>query len=138
MFTELLALLVSYSGVFIGRLLKDIAKEEVRDGKKNLSLLQSILFILTLILFFYSVSGSALYRIGLAILFAVIIYLLKNNYAILGIMFGLLPNTVLSVLIFLYGFPTGSLMGGSHKDVFKKTTIYLVLAVVTYIVTLLF
>ena len=138
MFTEILALLISFSGVFIGRLLKDIAKEEVKEGKSNLTLLQSIIFIIILVWFFYSIQVSILYKIALAILFVVIIYLLKNNYAILGVMFGLLPNFGLSTLIFLYGFPTGSLMSESHKEVFKKTAVYLVLAVVTYAITLIF
>ena len=138
MFTEILALLVSFSGVFIGRLLKDIAKEEVKEGKSNIALLQSIIFIITLVWFFYSVPGSIIYKAGLAVLFIIIIYLLKNNYAILGIMFGLLPNFGLSSLIFLYGFPTGSLMNGSYKELSKKTAVYLVLAVVTYAVTLIF
>ena len=138
MLTEILALLVSYSGVFAGRFLKDIAKEEVREGKRNIAFLQSLIFIITLMWFFYSISGSILYRTGLALLFIVIIYLLKNNYAILGIMFGLLPSFGFSTLVFLYGFPTGSLMSESHKEVFKKTGIYVVLAVITYAITLIF
>lgn len=134
MIIEILGLIISWLGVFVGFGLKKIAKEEIEPGKKNLSLLQAILFVLILIWFFYAVNVSILYKVVIAVILAVIIYLTKNNYAILGIMFGLNPDLVLSSLIFLYGFPTGSLMKENYVKIAKKTLIYLVLGIIALLI----
>lgn len=132
MLTGLIVIIISYCGLFIGREIGKFTKEEVAFGKKNLALLQSVLFVLILIWFFYAVQLSVVYKILVALFLAVVVYGFKNNYALLGIMVGLNPGYVLSSLVFLYGFPSGSLMKGSRKEIFRKTWIYFVFALIAY------
>ena len=134
MINEILALIVSYLGVFVGVGLKQIAKKEVETGKKNLILIQFILFVLTIILFFYLIKTNIWYKLSAAIVLMIIIYITKNNYAVLGAIFGLEPSFLISMLIFLYGFPTGSLTKDNYIKTAKKTWIYLVLGVICLII----
>lgn len=134
MITEILALIVSYLGIFCGIGLKKIAKNEVIAGKKNLMLLQLILFAIIIVLFFYFVQLSILYKVIAALVLMLLIYLTKNNYAVLGVIFGFEPSLLMSIFILLYGFPTGSLMKENYLQTLKKTWIYLLLGLVFLII----
>ena len=62
MITELLALLISYSGIFIGKYLSKAAKEEVEAGRKNLQILKiSLSVILNLVLVTLTASSRSLF-----------------------------------------------------------------------------
>ena len=144
MIIEVLALIVSYFGIFIGKYLSKAAKEEVEDGRKNLQILKISLSIVIFFLFLILAPFSLLSKI---ILYALIISLVivwrrfrmktskpaSDLYAF-GILFGLNPTFLMSVLIFIYGFPAGSLMKENYFKILKKTWIYLLLGVAALIV----
>lgn len=131
MLVELFALLISYLGVFAGYALSRVAKKEVASGKKFLGFLQNILFLSVLIWFFSSINISILYRIVLAIVFVLLQIAFKNDYVVLGLVFGLQPTFITSILIFLYGFPKGSLLYKEKlSSIVKKTLIYIVVGII--------
>ena len=72
MIIEVLALIVSYFGIFIGKYLSKAAKEEVEDGRKNLQILKISLSIVIFFLFLILAPFSLLSKI---ILYALIISL---------------------------------------------------------------
>ncbi len=135
MIAELLALIVSYSGIFVGKYLSKIAKEEVEDGRKNLAYLSWILRLSVIIIFLASNNISLSYKILALSLMILAEYIIKDNYSWLGILFGLNPDFLTSSLIFLYGFPKGSLMKGSYAKILKKTWIYLLLGLILLLLT---
>ena len=135
MLIEIIALLISYLGVFVGFKLSEIAKEEIVPGKKNLVILLNGLYILALLWFFYSVPVTLLYKIILAVVLVVVYLLFKKNYSVLGLMFGLNPDFLMASLIFLYGFPAGSLMlKENYVSIIKKTIVYVVFGAIGLIV----
>lgn len=135
MITELISLIVSYLGIFIGKLLSKIAKEEIIPGKKNLEVFQTMLFTLILVLFFNLIKMNLTSKIIIAIVLVVIELIFRNQNALVGLLLGLEPTFLMSATVFLYGFPTGSLM---HKDnyakIFKKTVIFLIFGLIGLII----
>ncbi len=136
MWIEISALIISYFGVFTGAALGKIAKQEVIHGKKYLSILQHFLIFAVFFWFFTSHTTSELSTKILIAFALVAVYLItKNNYLVLGIVFGIKPDFVMGSLIFLYGFPAGSLMcGESFPDMIKKTVAYLAAGFITLII----
>ncbi|MBU4284218.1 MAG: hypothetical protein KJ968_03855 [Nanoarchaeota archaeon] len=117
--------LISFSGLLIGMVLAFTAKEELEPGKKYFLLLQKLTLLLILI-FLLNFFNVILYlRITIYILF---IFLMTINIksqiiypALAAVFFLSSKNPELfitnSILIFLYGFPTGSLFA---KKLIKK------------------
>ena len=144
MITELLALIASYSGIFIGKYLSKAAKEEVEAGRKNLQILKISLSVIIFLLFLVMTPFSLLFKITLYALIIILVIIWRrfrektskpaSDLYVFGVLFGLNPTFLMSVLIFLYGFPSGSLIKGSYVKVLKKTWIYLLLGVVALIV----
>ncbi len=131
MLTELIVLLISYLGVFVGFGLSKIAKEEVVPGKKNLVIFSRVLFLIILFAAFYNSPLSLLYQRLIIIMTIAVLYYFKSYYGVLGILFSVNPNFIVSSLIFLYGFPEGSLM---HKEnissITKKTIGFLIFGLI--------
>lgn len=131
MIIETISLIISYLGIFVGKLLSKIAKEEIIPGKKNLELFQTILFTLILVLFFNLVKMNMTAKIIIAAVLVAIELLFRNENALVGLMLGLEPTFLMCAAAFLYGFPTGSLM---HRDnyvrIFRKTVIYLIFGLI--------
>ena len=109
--------LISFSGLLIGMILAFTAKEELDPGKKYFILLQKIILLLILILLLNSLDISIYFRI---IIYALFIFLMTINiksqaiYPALAIIFFISSKDINlfiinSILIFFYGFPTGSL-----------------------------
>lgn len=133
MLIEIISLVVSYLGVFIGLGLSRIAKEEIVPGIKNLNILKKVIFGIALIWFFAFVDMNILYKLIAAALFVILDRYSRTDYPILGLIFGLQPSFVTAVIVFLYGFPTGSLMFKSNpKEVFIKTYIYLIFGAIGF------
>lgn len=114
-----LALILSFSGVFVGMFLGYIAKEELKPGKRYFIWIQNIILILAAIFVLYSFHLNIILfiLIGLIITLGIIYFKPKAilGYLFLAILFFLsMRNTSLFMLtssfIFLYGFPTGSLI----------------------------
>ncbi|MBN2422651.1 hypothetical protein JXB41_05460 [Candidatus Woesearchaeota archaeon] len=126
-----LLLLLGFSGLIIGIILTYFTKEELPTGEKYFKILQSFLVIVILFTFFYYLNLDLYLTLLLFILSIIILKIIvlkfniKNPSKIIYILFGFVfylsgktqgVNIAVS-LIFLYGFPTGSLVG---KEIIDK------------------
>lgn len=147
-----LASLVSFFGLILGIILVSIAPEEQKPGKKYFIPLQNLFFILSVFFFLYFLKINIYIIFLIAILLA--IYFLKIKvkdnlrkseflYFLLAIIFFLSSkNTSMflteSVVIFLFGMPTGSLLFNKTKKnyfrVFFKNIIFLVVALLLFLI----
>ena len=117
--------IISFSGLLIGMLLAFTAKEELEPGKKYFLLLQKLTLLLILIFLLNFFNVGIYSRITMYILFiALMTFNIKSQvvYPILAIVFFLSSKDINlfitnSILIFFYGFPTGSLFA---KKLIKK------------------
>ena|SRR3989338_5214445 len=119
MLTNLLASLLAFSGIFAGILLAYFTKEEQQAGRPYFALMQDILLAMILFFFLFSLGWNIPATSILSITLLAILYSfpwLVNPllYFFLGFMLLLLsPSSPFfiteSVLVFLYGMPTGSL-----------------------------
>lgn len=132
----LIALIVSL-GLLSGRIIAWIAKEEIKPGKKYFLILQKILFCAVVFLLMYFNKTNVHYTwIGGLVIFAYLSWFKKiPSYiisAVLGITLYLATLTenflLISAVIFLYGFPAGSLIK-NKKEIALNIVIFLVVAV---------
>jgi hypothetical protein len=134
MLIEVSALIISWLGVFVGHSLSRIAKEEVKYGEKNLKFLGAALSLAIYLIFFFSVDLPLIHYIVVALIVIFLDCILKEEYAAFGLMFGLMPDFLMSSIIFIHGFSTGSLMHkDNYKKIVKKTWLYLVLGLAALI-----
>ncbi|MEK6886286.1 MAG: hypothetical protein AABW88_00475 [Nanoarchaeota archaeon] len=145
MIIEIIALLVSYSGVFIGKYLSNAAKEEVKDGKNYLLVFKKSLAFLILSYFFFLMEWPIkmfplenmfllFYDLFTFFVILMVLMFLDYDYAIFGVLFGLNPAFLMAFLIFIYGFPTGSLMKDNYFKILEKTWIYVLLGLIFLII----
>jgi len=117
--------LISFLGLLVGTFLAFTAKEELEPGKKYFMWMQKIILLLILIFLLNFFNISLYLRTISYILF---IFLMTINirsqiiYLVLGAVFLISSKNpelfiINSILIFLYGFPTGSLFA---KKLIKK------------------
>jgi len=122
--------LISFSGLLIGIILAFTSKEELNPGKKYFILLQKLTLLLILILLLNFLDISIYFRI---IIYALFIFLMAINiksqaiYPVLAVVFFLSSKDINlfiinSILIFFYGFPTGSLFA---KKLIKKKRLFI-------------
>ena len=132
-----LVALIASTGLVLGRILAGIAKEEIKPGTKYLLLLQKALFCLAAAFLIYINRTNVHYIWALSL--AIFIYLSWFKkipfYAIsafLGVLFylaSLTENfTLLSAVVFLHGFPAGSLIK-SKKEIFVNVLFFLITAI---------
>jgi len=145
-----LASIIAYLGLLLGVILIRLAPEEQKPGKTYFILLKKILFfiIIVTILFIYKVN---IIVTTLILVFTIIlilnkkINLEKSNrvYFFLGIIYYLSSNffnlfIIESVLIFLFGIPTSSLIikikKKNYYEVFVKNLWFFVPIVLLYFV----
>ena len=130
--------LISFLGLLVGILLAFSAKEELKPGKKYFMWMQKIILLLILI-FLLNFFNMALYL--KVIIYTLFIFLMAINiksqiiYLVLGIIFFISSKNpelfiINSVLIFLYGFPSGSLF--AKKIIKKKKSFIFKRAVLEY------
>jgi hypothetical protein len=114
----LLALVASFSGIFVGMFLGYIAKEELKPGKQYFLWMQNIILILSGIFVLYSFHFNVVLFVitGLVITLGIINFSPDGimGYVFLAILVFLsIGNTNLFILtssmVFLYGLPAGSL-----------------------------
>ena len=144
--TYFLTGIITYLGLGCGIGLAYIAKEELNDGRKYFILSQNIILPLIIFSFLYFLKVNLIIDITLSIISFICLYYfnnLKNDnfkknfyyiYLILGIIFFISSKNnnffiVESSLIFLYGFPTGSLI----IDVKKKNFFEILLKTISFI-----
>lgn len=122
---EILMLLFSLIGIFVGIALTFIAPEELKTGNKYFIIFRRSLFILiSLLIGFYFFQAQQFLYLSLFVLLAGILFFLdfklKNNwnyvshYLLFLMSYFLNQNInfhlILVSLIFLYGLPTGTLL----------------------------
>ncbi|HME86915.1 MAG TPA: hypothetical protein VKE88_00720 [Candidatus Nanoarchaeia archaeon] len=130
MLTELSILIVSYIGIFVGSYLYSVAGQEVIDNKKEIYFFQQLLGIGIAISFLMMLPTTTANKLIAAALLATIVYFTEEYYPLTGLLVGLNPTFLVSSLVFLYGFPRGSLLHNrAYKNVFKKTYLFLILGV---------
>ena len=144
--TYFLTGIITYLGLGCGIGLAYIAKEELNDGRKYFILSQNIILPLIIFSFLYFLKVNLIIDITVSIISFICLYYfnnLKNDnfkknfyyiYLILGIIFFISSKNnnffiVESSLIFLYGFPTGSLI----IDVKKKNFFEILLKTISFI-----
>ena len=121
--------LISFLGLLVGMILAFTAKEELEPGKKYFQLLQKLTLLLIVIFLLNFFNINIYLRIIIYILFIFLMTLnIKSQiiYPVLGVVFFLSLRdinlfTTNSILIFLYGFPTGSLFA---KKLIKKRKLF--------------
>ena len=117
--------LISFSGLLVGMILAFTAKEELEPGKKYFLLLQRLTLLLILIFLLNFFNINLYLRIMIYVLFIILMAInIKSQiiYPALGVVFFLSLKDINlfitnSILIFLYGFPSGSLFA---KKLIKK------------------
>ncbi len=141
--TYFAALLVSFTGILAGAALNFLAKEEIKPGKKYFVLLKKILLILMIVVFINYFELNLLLRILLYLLLIILFSLQDFRsyfiYPALGVLFyfsSFDKNLLLieSVLILIYGLPSGTLFAEKEKNVLKamiKTKIYHISFIIT-------
>lgn len=147
-----LAGLISFFGLILGIILIKIAPEEQKPGKKYFILLQNLFFILSviLLLYFLKIDMGIIFLTAILLTYFISRIKIKNYfrkseflYFLLAIIFFLSSkNTSLflteSVIVFLFGMPTGSLLfDRKKKNYFKvvlRSIIFLVVALLLFLV----
>jgi len=116
--SSFLAGIISIAGLFAGIIIGLMTKEEIKPGKKYFLALQSIFLSITLLMtaFFYNYTIAILVSAAVLAILLLKQDLLKNNlaaYSIMGLLFiaGAQKNILaVSIPIFLYGLPAGTLI----------------------------
>lgn len=111
-----LSAIIAFSGVIAGAILAFRTPEEIAGAEKYLPRLQQVLFVAIACFFIYSLRPAFLVAviISAAAVFAAIARPGFNYYPVLAAVFFLSGQSAhglfaVSALIFLYGFPTGSM-----------------------------
>lgn len=127
--TYLILLVLVFLGLFLGLLIGYVAKEELKPGKKYFDIFKHVLFIAILIVFFVK-NWSVLFVMVIAaliIIFSFSRYRETLYYYALAVIFFLAWRfngfALLAPLIFLYGFPVGSIYLHNHLKQKKKKVV---------------
>ncbi len=124
--TYLALLFIAFLGVFIGLVIGYFTQEELQPGMKYFNIFRHLLFVAILIIFFVK-NPSIPFIIFIALL--IIIYSLSSyretlyyySLAVIFFMAWLFNGFALvAPLIFLYGFPLGSVYLQEHINIKKK------------------
>ncbi len=106
---NLLALL-TFSGILFGILLKKIAKEEIKQGKKYFQIMIKILLVIIAFILMYN------FKISWTIIIGILLgYIIPLNYLFFGLSCIILDNFLLYIIIFIIGLPYGSLINKNKK-----------------------
>ena len=138
----LLIAVVAALGLVLGRVLAWMAKEEIKPGKKYFLILQKALFCLAIVLLMYFNRTNIHYTwIGALIIFVYLSWFKKiPSYSIsvvlgFGVYLASLTDNFLliSAVIFLHGFPAGSLIK-SKKEMALNIAVFLAVAIGLFLV----
>jgi len=112
----LISAVIAFSGVIAGAILAFNTKEEMPTAKKYFPLLQKILLIamVAVLLNYFNISVVIKVIIYALVIFAVSKKQMLNFYPVIAVLFFSLGQSsqslfLISTLVFIYGFPTGSL-----------------------------
>lgn len=139
---SLIALITSL-GLILGGFIGYFAKEELKPGKKYFVWLQKIIFTLAIVFLMYANRTNVHYMwAGGLIIFIYLYYYEKMrnaiNYAFLAFVFFLASLTGMflpvSASVFLYSFPTGSLIYKNKKEIAVCIISFLVIALILFFI----
>jgi len=145
----ILSVLIVFIGLIIGIIIAKYTEEELKAGKKYFSILQKLLLFVIFILFLFFLKIKMIYIIIDCVLFIILLIVIKLKKNIIAynllaiVLFLTAKNDIffiyLSGLIFLYGFPTGSLFYYNTKKnklkiFFKSYIWFLVLSLFLFII----
>jgi hypothetical protein len=127
--TYLILLVIAFLGGLIGLLIGYLCEEELKPGMKYLDLLRHLLFLVILVIFFVK-NLSLLFILLIALLIIAFSFSRHREtlyYYALAVIFFLSWRyngfPILAPLIFLYGFPLGSIYLYQHIKEKKKAVI---------------
>ena len=125
-----LSAVVAFLGLFVGAFLARATKEEMPTATRYFPWLQKILFLIMVAVFFQHFKVSIIIRF---VIYAVLLFSLLrketiNFYIVLAVFFFMLGQAnqsmfTVATLIFLYGFPTGSLLVAKGKKLSRQKVI---------------
>ena len=114
---EFLVPIISFLGIFIGVLLKKIAKEEIKFGKhgpKYFVWMKRIILFLILLVMLYFTNDYTLVGIGIIIGIILGIFITEYLFLSMALVFSFTQTEnlllIISSLVFLYGLPYGSIL----------------------------
>ncbi len=116
LFSYLLSALVAFSGVLVGAFLAMTAREEMPTGRKYFPFFQKVLLIAiaAVLLSHFSAPLIVKFVVYASLVFVLLGKHMINFYPLLAVAFFILGQDrrelfIISVLVFIYGFPTGSM-----------------------------
>ena len=128
--TYLIILIIAFLGLYLGLIIGYMAEEELKPGRKYFVAMKHLLFLVVLALFFIK-NPSTIFIIFIALL--IIIFSFSKHretlyYYALAVIFFISWQfngfTLIAPMIFLYGFPIGSIYLFNHlKDKKNKKKI---------------
>jgi hypothetical protein len=133
--------LITALGLICGAVIGYFAKEELKPGKNYFVWLQKILFTLAIVLLMYANRTNVHYMwAGGLIIFIYLYYYEKMRhaitYAFLAFVFFLASLTGMflpvSASIFLYSFPTGSLIYKNKRDIAVCIISFMIIALILF------
>lgn len=125
--TYLIILIIAFLGLYFGLIIGYMAEEELKPGRKYFVALKHLLFLVILALFFIK-NPSIIFIIFLALLIIIFSFSKYREtlyYFTLAVVFFLSWHfngfALIAPLIFLYGFPVGSIYLYNHLKDKKKS-----------------
>ncbi|MBU0930354.1 MAG: hypothetical protein KJ623_04770 [Nanoarchaeota archaeon] len=113
-------ILLSFIGILAGILIARYTKEELKEGKKYFIILERICLILISLILISN------YKISWVVLLGLIAgYFLNIIYLVFGLTLVLTNNMMLSIIVFIYGMPYGSMLKEKTKKVLKDLVLFL-------------
>ena len=123
----ILTYMVVFFGLVIGVALAYIAREELATGRKHFIFLRDIIVTLAVLflLYFYDLNRFVILFMTIIVFLTLINLRLDNDHVLYFFLSVILMLThkdttffeIESILVFLYGFPAGTLFAMKHKDV---------------------
>ena len=121
-------IIACFLSVYLGIFTAILAEEELKDALKYLRVFQNLLITLTSYVLFYPY--IKLYAILVSIAVLLVMFNFKSIrrdlwiYPILGIVIGVNSSIMMVTLVFLYGFPSGSILYEKFKNKAYIQTFY--------------
>ena len=130
-------MIVAFCGIIAGFIVANMAKEELRPGRKYFSLMQDFLIVLMLFFLLEFYKLNILIIVPILLVVFLLLFYFKNSvktanmviYSLLAVIFYLSSKSINlfsleASLIFLYGLPTGSLISNEKiKNILKSLNI---------------
>ncbi|MDD5649525.1 MAG: hypothetical protein PHF86_03795 [Candidatus Nanoarchaeia archaeon] len=112
-------LLLSFIGILIGILISKYTKEELIPGKKYFLIIERICLLLIAVILVYN------YKLSYTIIIGLILgYFLSIEYFFFSLVIIATNNLLISLIVFIYGLPYGSLI--KTKKVLKEFILFII------------